>query len=70
MTWFAITPGTMGLASLAFRLFGRDHMDPGHWPGPVFVSASPEDVAAFVALADEESGGLLKHTASVTRSPT
>jgi hypothetical protein len=33
----ALTPGSMGLVSVAIDLFGIDRVDPGTWTTPVYV---------------------------------
>jgi hypothetical protein len=61
MKAIALFPGTMGLAGLAIRVFGRDNVVVGEWRGPVYLLAEPEeerpaaDVQAAVELIQEEA---------------
>jgi len=34
---YCITPGTMGAAGLACKMFGTDFVETGEWLGPVYV---------------------------------
>jgi hypothetical protein len=36
-------PGTMGAAVVVVDLFGADRVDPGSWPGPVYVYGVTDD---------------------------
>lgn len=50
MDW-AISPGTMGLVGFLIDVLGIGHIDPGNWPGPVFViDTKEEDVQAAVEI--------------------
>lgn len=60
-TWYAVSPGTMGLCALAINLLGIENVGPGDWMSPVFVNASEQDVRALVELADEAVKGKLMH---------
>ena len=49
---FAVTPGTIWLATLAVNLLGADKMDPGNFATPVFLKdVNVEDARAFLELA-------------------
>jgi hypothetical protein len=39
----SITPGTMGAAVLAYQIFGYYKVNPGHWPGPVYVDIAADE---------------------------
>lgn len=43
MQRIALIPGSMGAVGLAIDLFGLSRIDPGTWPGPVFVNDVQED---------------------------
>ena len=51
---FAVYPGTMRLAGMAVNLLGDEHVNPGSWPGPVYLKdVSVEDAQTFLALVRE-----------------
>lgn len=56
MKLLALTPGTMGLCSLACELFGPEAIVPTGWGSPVYVDMAlvdPSDLAAGVELIQE-----------------
>ena len=56
MKLLALTPGTMGLCSLACELFGPETIVPSGWGSPVYVDMAlvdPSDLAAGLELIQE-----------------
>jgi len=58
-TRYAVFPGTIGLAVLLLKMFGKDSVDVGNWLTPCYViGASEQDLQAACDLANES---WLKH---------
>ena len=50
---YEITPGCMGVVSIACKCLGVENVNPGGWATPVWVSASKQDAAALLELLNE-----------------
>ena len=54
MVNYDLYPGTIGLAALVLYLVGAEHVNIGHWMGPVGLrNLSEEDAVAAIQLIKE-----------------
>lgn len=52
MNW-TISPGSMGVVSIAIKCLGIENVNPGGWGTPVYVTCSQEDALALQDILNE-----------------
>lgn len=50
---YKVSPGSMGLASFALKLFPHENVNVGSWATPIWILCTEDEIRAFVDLANE-----------------